>query len=274
MKSLATYKNDICLVAGSGDFVYEAAIYLNQNKRLSKIILISQNYKLKKKFKSIIFEKDIRNLELIIKHIKKESLINVLILGYVKLPPINKIKLSLKSKLQLSKNFFLNNINDQSLILKKFLKSKNINLLSQKKTFKDLLISKIDNTVKNKHIKIQKNINSDINYIKRIFSLNLSQSLIMNGNRIIALEDINGTDDLIKRIGNTKIEFNNLIFIKGKKSKQIDEIDFPVIGEETLNLLIKYNFKAICLFNNQVIASNKNIFIDKIKKSNLSLIVL
>ena len=51
MKNLATSKNEICLIAGSGLFVYEVAIYLNNKNLLNQIILINENNLLKKKFK-------------------------------------------------------------------------------------------------------------------------------------------------------------------------------------------------------------------------------
>ena len=51
MKNLATSKNDICLIAGSGLFVYEVANYLNNKNLLNQIILINENSLIKKKFK-------------------------------------------------------------------------------------------------------------------------------------------------------------------------------------------------------------------------------
>ena len=65
-----------------------------------------------------------------------------------------------------------------------------------------------------------------------------------------------------------------MIFVKSKKSNQIDEIDFPIIGMETLKLLIKYKFRAICLFNHNILISEKNNFLKKIKASKISLIIL
>tara|TARA_Y100000768_G_scaffold384081_1_gene367442 strand:- start:210 stop:1034 length:825 start_codon:yes stop_codon:yes gene_type:complete len=274
MKNLATFKNDICLIAGSGFFTFEAASYLDKKGILKKIILLSKNDLIKKKFQDISIKHDLRNLEIIINELKKENIKNVIILGYVKLPPINEIKLSLRSKIHISKDFFLNNINQQSIILKNFLLSKNINLISQKKIFKDFIINKNDQDIKKQHKYISVKINKNISLLKKIFKLNLTQSLIMNGNRIIALEDINGTDNLIKRFNFKKQNFDELIFVKSKKHNQIDEIDFPVIGLETINMLLNNKFKIICLFNNQIIISNKTVFLDKIKKSNISLIVL
>ena len=65
-----------------------------------------------------------------------------------------------------------------------------------------------------------------------------------------------------------------LLFIKSIKQNQINEIDFPIIGNKTLDLLIKFNFKAICLIHKKIIIADKNSFIEKIHKSKLSLIII
>ena len=89
--------------------------------------------------------------------------------------------------------------------------------------------------------------------------MNIAQSFILNGDRVIAMEDIYGTNEMINKIGKINFKFNNLIFVKSKKLNQIDEIDFPIIGMKTLKLLIKYKFRAICLFNNNILISEKYV---------------
>jgi len=96
----------------------------------------------------------------------------------------------------------------------------------------------------------------------------------MDGDRIISIEDIFGTDYMINKLNKINNRFKNLIFIKSIKKDQIHEIDFPIIGNRTLDLLLKLNFKAICLINKNIIISNKVSFIENIKKSKLSLIVI
>ena len=96
----------------------------------------------------------------------------------------------------------------------------------------------------------------------------------MSGNRILSYEDIDGTDHMIERIGKKNKDFNDLIFVKSKKKNQIDEIDFPILGINTIKLLRKYNFKALCSFHQKTIISKKQLFLEKISKSNLSLVVL
>ena len=271
---MATYKNDIVFIAGSGDFAFEAANFLSNKKRLNHIILLSKNYKITKSFKNIISNFDVRDLEKIILFIKKRLISKVLIIGYVQLPPISEIKLSLSSKIILSKHFYLNNINNQSKILKKFIESKNLKLVSQKIIFDKLLVNYSNHQLRKDHKNIYKYILKNSSVIKKIFSLNLSQSLVMDGDRIIAIEDIFGTDNMIKKFKNFNKKFKNLVFIKSIKKDQINEIDFPIIGNHTLELLIKFNFKAICLLNKNIIISNKNTFIENINNSKLSLIVI
>ena len=274
MKNLATSKNDICLIAGSGLFVYEVANYLNKKNFLNQIILINENNSIKKKFKDKCKSFKIKDIEKITTFIKSKNLKKIMIIGYVKLPSIDKINLSIKSKLLISKDIFINNINDQSKILKRYLSNNKLTLLSQKKILKNMLISYQDEYFHNENKKIISKLKIKKNFFKKIFSMNIAQSLILNGDRVIAMEDIFGTNNMINKIGKINPKLNNLIFVKSKKSNQIDEIDFPIIGMETLNLLIKYKFRVICLFNNNILISQKDNFLKKIRANNISLIIL
>ena len=274
MKNLAIYKNDICLIAGSGLFVNEVANYLNFKNLLGQIIIINENKSLKKKFKNNSKQFDIKNLEKIISFIKSKNLQKIIIIGYVDLPSLDKINLSIKSKLLISKDIFLNNINNQSKILKKYLFNNKLILLSQKKLLKDMLVTNKDEYIHNEDKKIVTQLIRKKVFIRKLYSMNIGQSFIFNGDRLIAMEDIFGTNDMITRIGKISSKFNNLIFVKSKKYDQIDEIDFPVIGLETLKLLIKYKFRVIFLFKNDILISEKAKFLKQIKTNKISLLVM
>ena len=274
MKNLATFKNEICLIAGSGLFVYEVANFLNNKNLLNQVILINENSLIKKNFKNKCKSFKIKDIEKITSFIKSKKLKKIMIIGYVDFPSIDKINLSIKSKLLISKDIFLNNINDQSKILKKYLSNNKLTLLSQKKILKKMLVSYQDEYLHNENKKIVSKLKIKKSFLKKIFSMNIAQSFILNGDRVLAMEDIFGTNDMINKIGKISTKFNDLIFVKSKKSNQIDEIDFPIIGIETLNLLIKYKFRVICLFNNNILISKKEYFLKKIRANNISLIVL
>ena len=274
MKNLVTFKNDICLIAGSGDIAFEAAISINAQNRLKNIILLNSNTKISNNFKSITIKFNIRDLNKIIEFIKLNRIKNVFIIGYVPLPRLNEIKISLKDKILLSKDIFLNNISDQSKILKNFLNNKSIKLISQKTLLKSNLANRDDEFINKSHNKLIKLFRKNSKYIEHLFNNSIAQSLIMNGNEILAIEDIFGTDYLINRLKNVYKKYNNLIFIKSKKRNQIDEIDFPVIGLNTLKLLNKYNYKIICVYHNKIIINNKAEFLNYLKANSISLIVL
>ena len=274
MKNLAIFKNEVCLIAGSGDIAYETAISINKQKRLKNIILLNSNDRIKKNFKSLITIFDIRELNKIIEFIKINQIKKVLIIGYVQLPSLSEIRLSIKDKILLSKDIFLNNVSDQSKILKNFLKYKNIKLLSPKNLLKDKLINKNDEFINKIHTKLIKQFKNNKRTIDQLFNNSISQSLIMNANEILAIEDIFGTDYLINRLKNVYKKYNNLIFIKSKKKNQIDEIDFPVIGLNTIKLLVKYNYKIICLYHHRILINNKKEFLQYLKSHSISLIVL
>ena len=274
MKNLVTFKNDICLVAGSGDIAYEAAKSISLQKRLSKIILLNSNSKINKHFKSLVTNFNIRDLNKIIDFIKSNQIKNLLIIGYVPLPPLNEIKLSIKDKILLSKDIFLNNISDQSKILKNFLNKKNFTILSQKKFLKDNLVKRDDEIIFMKHYRLIQKFRDNSKNIDQLFNNSISQSLIMNGNEILAIEDIFGTDYLINRLKKVYKKYNNLLFIKSKKFNQIDEIDFPVIGLNTIKLLKKYNYKVICLYHNKILINNKTEFMKFLKNYSISLLVI
>ena len=97
MKNLATSKNDICLIAGSGLFVYEVANFLNNKNLLNQVILINENSFIKKKFKDKCKSFNIKDIEKITTFIKSKKLKKIIIIGYVELPSIDKINLSIKS---------------------------------------------------------------------------------------------------------------------------------------------------------------------------------
>ena len=274
MKNLAIYKSDICLIAGSGLFVNEVANYLNFKNLLKQLIIINDNKYLKKSFKNNFTQFKIQDIEKIILFIKSKNLKNIIIIGYVDLPPLEKINLSIKSKLLISKDLFLNNINDQSKILKKYLYNNKLTLLSQKKILKDMLVTNIDEYIHKENKKIITKLKEKKNFIRKLYSMNIAQSFIFNGDRLIASEDIFGTNDMINRIGKISSQLNNLIFVKSKKYDQIDEIDFPVIGMNTLKLLLKYKFRVICLFKEDIIISEKEKFLKEIKINKTSLIVM
>ena len=270
---MAQLKNKVCLIGGKGQVVLDSANSLLRKNILSKIILLEKNNQVVKKFNDITHHYSIKKFENIIKKLKEFNIKKVLIIGYVELPKFNQINFDIKSKLFFTKNYFLNNESSQTKILKKFLLLKNIQLLSPIKFLDDLLISSNDEIKLKNFDKYKNSLINNINNLKKISSINIGQSLIMNGDRILALENYQGTNKMIEIFNNNK-SFNELIFVKFKKINQINEVDFPVIGPETIKKLIKIKIKAIVLFKNKTLVVDKINCIKLLKNNNINLIVI
>ena len=99
-----------------------------------------------------------------------------------------------------------------------------------------MLVTNNDEYVHKENKKITIQLRQKKNFIQKLYSMNIGQSFIFNGGRLIAMEDIFGTNDMITRIGKINYKFNNLIFVKSKKYNQTDEIDFPVIGLSLIHI--------------------------------------
>ena len=272
IRKLASLNNNICLIAGKGDIALDAASELNKNYNLTHIILLEKNIKISKNYKSLTTNFSIKNINLIFRFLKKKNITNVLILGYVNFPKFSQINIDIKSKLILGKDFFFKNENNQTNLFKSLIKTKNINLLSPTKYLRNLLINK-DDQIKIKNFKKYENaVNCNIKKIQKISSLDIGQSIIINEKRFLAIENFKGTDYMLNNLINSN--FDNLIFVKFKKNNQINHIDFPVNGPDTIKLLIKFKFKAIVLFNKKTLISNKKIFLELLKKEKINLIVM
>lgn len=269
---MAQLENKICLIGGRGSVVLEAALSLKKNFNLYKIILLESNRIIEKKFPTIVEKHSLKNFKDIVLKLKDLKITNILVIGYVDFPNFNQINFDIHSRLFLTKLFFLDNESNQSKIFKSLLKSKKIKLLSPLKYLNNLIIKKEDQIKFKRFNEFRKVLDNNIKSINKISSINLGQSIILNGNRILALENFKGTDELINLFTKNK-SYNDLIFIKFRKSNQISEIDFPVIGINTIKSLIKIRIKAIILFKHEVLVTNKSECMKLIKKNRINLII-
>ncbi|MDD4980968.1 MAG: UDP-2,3-diacylglucosamine diphosphatase LpxI [Candidatus Omnitrophica bacterium] len=99
----------------------------------------------------------------------------------------------------------------------------------------------------------------DINFgrelAKAIAALDIGQTVAVKHKAIVAVEALEGTDNLIRRAG--RIARGGIIVVKVSKPKQDMRFDIPVIGLNTVKNLIRA--KAACM----AIEAAKTLFIDK-----------
>lgn len=90
---------------------------------------------------------------------------------------------------------------------------------------------------------------------KAVAALDIGQSVAVKHKAIVAVEALEGTDNLIRRAG--KIARGGITVVKVSKPKQDMRFDIPVVGLNTVKNLIRV--KAACM----AIEAAKTLFIDK-----------
>lgn len=90
---------------------------------------------------------------------------------------------------------------------------------------------------------------------KEIAYLDIGQTVVVKNRAIVAIEALEGTDNLIRRAG--RIVGSGIVVVKVSKPKQDMRFDIPVVGLNTIKNLIKV--KAACLS----IEAGRTLFIDK-----------
>ncbi len=110
--------------------------------------------------------------------------------------------------------------------------------------------------------KILEDIDFGLHLAKAVGELDIGQTVAVKSKAIVAVEALEGTDNLIRRSG--KISRGGITIVKVSKPKQDMRFDVPVVGLNTIKNLIRAG--AQCL----AIEADKTLFIDKEKSLSLA----
>ena len=95
----------------------------------------------------------------------------------------------------------------------------------------------------------------------------IGQSMIIQNEKILGLESVEGTDELIKRCFSYKKKGDKGILIKLSKYNQSRILDIPAIGVETMKLLNEFDYEGVFLELNRCLIINR---IEVIKYADLN----
>jgi len=109
---------------------------------------------------------------------------------------------------------------------------------------------------------VWEDVHFGINLAKAIADLDIGQAVAVKDKAIVAVEALEGTDNLIKRSG--KVCGAGITIVKVSKPNQDMRFDIPVVGLNTVRNLVRVN--ARCL----AIEAGKTLFIDKEKSVELA----
>lgn len=109
-----------------------------------------------------------------------------------------------------------------------------------------------------------------INIAKNIAHLNIGQGIVIKDKTVIAVEAFEGTNKMLKRVGELKL--NDLIFFKTIKKSQDFRFDIPVFGLQTLELMKSLKIRTAVLENGSVIMIDKPEILKAAEKYKIQLI--
>jgi len=135
------------------------------------------------------------------------------------------------------------------------LKEMGFELLDSTTFMEDLLPKKGTLTQREPNFSEWEDIYFGLDLAKAIAYLDIGQAVAVKHKAIVAVEALEGTDNLIRRAA--RIAGSGIIVVKVSKPKQDMRFDIPVVGLNTVKNIIKV--KANCL----AIEAGKTIFIDQ-----------
>jgi len=200
-------------------------------------------------------------VEKFLDQLHRHNISHLVFIGAVNKPNFSSLKVDKKGAILLSK-IIANKILGDDAVLKtvvKFFEKEGLKILRIDELL-DCVIS-IKSTITKILPTPQNLIDIEIGSkaIKHFSKFDVGQSLIVSQKQIVAIEALEGTDEMIKRCGNLKAEFlKNAVLIKMKKAQQTTKADLPSIGIDTIKNCHEFNIKGIAIEVNNTIVLDKN----------------
>jgi DUF1009 family protein len=107
--------------------------------------------------------------------------------------------------------------------------------------------------------------------------MDLGQAGVFSGDRLVALEDIAGTDALLERVGTYRDRglvadgTSRLIFAKASKPGQPVYVDLPVIGPRTIELVAGAGIGLVVIEANRTLLVNRDAIVEVAQKRDVSI---
>lgn len=206
----------------------------------------------------------------IISHMKKNGVTNVVIIGNAKMPNLTKLIPDFKGAKIITKMLLSKGRGDDAMlkiIAKEFeangIKiSSPIEFLGKRKN--------IFSTRKPTKFEIE-DVKYGIEILDKISEIDVCQGVVVCEKRVISIEAIEGTDEMIKRSGSymgSRFE-GSPILIKMPKKTQDLRLDTPTIGSKTIEKLAKHGFCGLAVDLENIIIADVEMFLKKLSEHNI-----
>lgn len=186
----------------------------------------------------------------LLKIAKEEEISNLIMVGAITKPDFKSIKVDTKSAILLAKIMAKKLLGDDSVLdaVVRFFEKEGLKVLKIQDFLENIISEKgILGTAKPSKDDLT-NIEIAKNAINHFSKFDVGQSMVVAQKQIIAVEGVEGTDEMIKRCGNLDIKYkNSAILVKMSKKNQSDKADLPTIGLKTVQNCIENGIKGIAI---------------------------
>lgn len=207
----------------------------------------------------------------------QEKIKHIVFIGGVTKPNFSSLKVDKKGAILLAK-ILANKILGDDAVLRAV-----VNFF-EKEGFKILSIDELLDCIISKKITITKQlpqqsqieaIELGAKAIQHFSQFDVGQAVIVSQKQIIAVEALEGTDAMIQRCKNLKVEFNNdSILVKMKKKSQTKKADLPAIGVNTILNCHEVGIVGIAIQANHTLILDKEKVIELANKFNIFVTVI
>lgn len=190
----------------------------------------------------------------ILEYFEENKVENVVLIGGVKRPDLNSLKVDWGGASLLAKIMKQKVLGDDNVltIVMEHIRNKGFGVISPL----DILKMGNKNLIATKSIP-SKNDRSDIefglNILKSLGALDVGQSVIICDGYALGIEAAEGTDNLIRRCDLLRKKEKGGVLVKMSKSGQDMRLDVPVVGPETIFCLAKHGFNGLAIEKTGVI---------------------
>lgn len=208
-----------------------------------------------------------------IKILKRSSVTQIVMAGKVPKSLLYQNKKSLVPDLKALKFLFsLKDRSDNTLMqaVNNELRKEGITLLNATKFTKNLLTPEGPITKKKPKKSQWKDIELGWKIAREIGRLDIGQTIVMKGGAVMAVEAIEGTDEAILRGG--ALAKDNAVVIKVSRPQQDMKLDVPVVGHNTLQIMIKANAGVLAIEAKRSIIVDKESFIKEADRAGIAVI--
>lgn len=249
---------------------------LTKNRRFKLFLLHGENYEIDySKFNPITL--GYGEIEKFLKILNHENLNHIVFIGAVNKPNFASLKVDKKGAILLGK-IIANKILGDDAVLKtviNFFEKEGLKIVRIYELLDCIISTKTTLTKVSPNTQNLIDIEIGAKAIKHFSKFDVGQSIIVSQKQIIAVEALEGTDEMIDRCAKLKNEFaKNAILIKMKKIYQTNKADLPTIGVETIEKCAKAKIIGIAIEANSTLVIDKENVIKKADEFGLFLITI